>query len=244
MTDHSEACRDCGGTGFRVREVDGYTRAARCACRSATRSERLLAAARVPERYRHCELANYEIHDEGQRRALAKARYFVESFPAIETGILFSGKCGVGKTHLAVGILRALSASKGVPGLFVDFRDLLKEIRDTYNPSNPASANQVLAPVFGIDLLILDDLGAAKPTDWVRDTLAHVINRRYNEEKITVFTTNFPDRSTGSATDRGDLTLSDRIGATLRSRLDEMCRVIDVQGPDYRHTFRQAAYRW
>ena len=244
MTADSEYCEHCGGTGFRVRLVDGYARAAPCPCRRGRRSARLLDAARIPERYRHCELANYEVHEDGQRYALDKARYFAESFPAIETGILFTGKCGVGKTHLAVGILQALIIDKGVPGLFIDFRDLLKEIQDTYNPVNALSASRVLEPVFRVDVLVLDDLGAAKPTDWVRDTLAHIINKRYNDEKTTLFTTKFSDRAPDEERAGRDLTLSGRIGVTLRSRLDEMCRDIEVRGPDYRRTFRQAAHRW
>ena len=244
MTAEPEYCEHCGGTGFRVRHVDGYDRAGPCVCRHRRRGPRLLRAARIPERYRHCELENYETHDEGQLRALEKSRYFVESFPTIETGILFMGPCGVGKTHIAVGILRALILNKGVPGLFVDFRDLLKEIQETYNRVNVLSASQILQPIFGVEVLVLDDLGASKPTDWVRDTLAHIINKRYNDEKTTLFTTNFGDQPEDGDSAARDLTLSARIGTTLRSRLDEMSRVIEVPGPDYRRTFRQAAYRW
>ena len=71
-----------------------------------------------------------------------------------------------------------------------------------------------------------------------------IINKRYNDDKITLFTTNFSDHAAAGDRAARDLTLSGRIGATLRSRLDEMCRVIEVPGPDYRHKVRQANYSW
>jgi DNA replication protein DnaC len=91
----------------------------------------------------------------------------------------------------------------------------------------------VLAPVLNADVLVLDELGASKPTDWVRDTMAHVINTRYNEKKFTIFTTNYLDERPN---DREE-TLEDRIGVRVRSRLYEMCKTIMMDGKDYRKTF-------
>jgi DNA replication protein DnaC len=80
---------------------------------------------------------------------------------------------------------------------------------------------------------VLDELGAAKPTDWVLDTMMHVINTRYNDKKLTVFTTNYPDER---VSDREE-TLEDRIGVRLRSRLYEMCRTVVIEGKDFRRNF-------
>lgn len=247
MPSHAGDCDICGGTGFRVRRVGDYDRATPCSCRARARGDRQLASARIPRRYEHCELVNYEIHNESQAEARRRARDFAEAYPpAHRSGILFSGPCGVGKTHLAVGVLRELIQDKGIPALFVDFRELLKEIQQTYRPENPLSADQVLRPIFSAEVLLLDDLGASKMTDWVRDTLGHVINRRYNEEKITLFTTNFPDRDPDGIEDDvlGPETLSQRIGVPLRSRLDEMCQTVEINGPDYRRVFLRAGDRW
>jgi len=83
------------------------------------------------------------------------------------------------------------------------------------------------------DVLVLDEIGTSKPTDWVRDTMAHIINTRYNDEKLTIFTTNYVDeRST-----EGGETLEDRIGVRLRSRLFEMSKTVIINGEDYRRTF-------
>jgi DNA replication protein DnaC len=82
---------------------------------------------------------------------------------------------------------------------------------------------------------VLDEIGASKPTDWVRDTMAHVINTRYNDKKLTIFTTNYLDERKSEKEE----TLEDRIGVRLRSRLFEMCKTIKIEGHDYRKTFDQ-----
>ena len=110
-------------------------------------------------------------------------------YPAIDQGLILMGTVGVGKTHLAVSILKGLT-ERGFNCLFYEFGTLLKEIQDSYNPATKTSELGVLAPVLNAEILVLDELGASKPTDWVRDTMAHIINSRYNDQKLTIFTTN------------------------------------------------------
>lgn len=153
-------------------------------------------------------------------------------YPAVDQGLLLMGTVGVGKTHLAVSILKGLT-ERGFSCLFYEFGSLLKEIQDSYNTNTKTSELAVLSPVFNADILVLDELGASKPTDWVRDTMAHIINTRYNDQKLTIFTTNYLDQR---RTDREEL-LEDRIGIRLRSRLFEMCRTVEITGPDHRRTF-------
>jgi DNA replication protein DnaC len=92
---------------------------------------------------------------------------------------------------------------------------------------------RVLTPVIETEVLVLDELGASKLTDWVRDTMMHVINARYNDRKLTIFTTNYLD---GRRTERDEI-LEDRIGVRLRSRLFEMCQTVQIEGEDYRRRF-------
>jgi DNA replication protein DnaC len=139
------------------------------------------------------------------------------------------GPAGVGKTHLAVSIIKDL-IGKGFGGLFCEFGSLLKEIQDSYNPISKSSELKVLAPVFQADVLVLDELGATVPTDWVRDTMYQIINKRYNDEKLTIFTTNYLDIPRSEKVQM----LEDRIGTRLRSRLYEMCTKIVIEGEDYR----------
>jgi DNA replication protein DnaC len=225
-------CPDCGGTGW---ELIGGNGVKPCRCKGAARTETLLSAARIPKRFEHCSLDNFEPVCISVGRAQMNTRRFVEEYPLVDVGLLFLGRCGVGKTHLAVSALKEL-IRKGIPGMFYDFRDLLKEIQDSYNPRTSTSELSILAPVFDADVLVLDELGASKPTAWVQETITHIINKRYNDKKVTIFTSNYLDMPIGSAYDES---LSDRVGVRLRSRLHEMCRLVPMEGDDYREMLRQ-----
>jgi DNA replication protein DnaC len=154
---------------------------------------------------------------------------------------------GVGKTHLAVGIIKALILDKGVHCLFYDYRELLKQIQNSYNSSVQVTELDVLRPVFESEVLVLDELGAVKPTEWVWDTVSLILNTRYNDNRTTIITTNFDDRAaagvSGPRAATRDETLGDRIGERMRSRLHEMCRKVEMQGDDFRQKFRSASFR-
>ena len=223
----------------------------RCDCKLQDRAQRLLQQARIPARYEHCELSNFNTEFDGAHRVLSSARLaagrFVEEYPVDKTGLLFIGTVGVGKTHLAVGIIRQLIADKGVPCLFYDYRELLKEIQNSYNPTVSTTEMGILRPVFEAEVLVLDELGAVKPTEWVWDTVSLVLNTRYNEKRTTIITTNFSDQPAAAvAGPRGasrEETLGDRIGERMRSRLHEMCRKVEMQGDDFRQRVRSASFR-
>jgi DNA replication protein DnaC len=223
-------CPVCGGFGV-VETPQG--RVVACRCRSVDLSEARLRAAQIPERYRNCTLENYIVHRDAppsQRVAKMKAVRFVEEWKSVRYGLLFIGTVGVGKTHLATAILRRLIEECGVKGVFCDFSDLLERIKATFSPANPASADDVLAPYREAELLVLDELGAQRPTDWVRDVLYGLINTRYNRQRITIVTSNFGDLPARA----GEETLEGRVGVLVRSRLHEMCVPVLIEGDDYR----------
>jgi DNA replication protein DnaC len=249
----AEVCPICSGTGWKQASPDiaaQHTdrRVTRCDCRLQARAQSLLDAARIPKRYEHCELSNFEF--DGAHRGLASARLaacrFVEDYPIDNTGLLIIGSIGVGKTHLAAGIVKELIRSKGISCLFYDYRELLKQIQNSYNDSVKATELEVLRPVFETEVLLLDELGAVKPTDWVWDTVSLILNTRYNDKRTTIITTNFDDKPAGFvAGPRGaarDETLGDRIGERMRSRLHEMCRIVKMDGEDFRQTVRNANF--
>ncbi len=183
---------------------------------------------------------SYMPNDPSQKKAKSDVVRFLEQYPLIDVGLLFMGSCGVGKTHLAVALLRHVIVERGDSGLFYDFRDLLREIQGSYNSVSQTSELDILRPVLDANLLVLDELGANKPTDWVRDTIAHIINCRYNDKKLTIFTSNYLDAPART----GEESLTDRIGARLRSRLYEMCKVVKIEGKDFRKEIKQAGYRF
>ena len=249
----SEVCSICGGSGLRVVQENGRQFAQDCVCRIERRAERMLRRAHIPKRYEHCALENYETNFPTSNRTLGaahlRARKFVEGYPleTAGTGLLLTGSIGVGKTHLAVGILQALVAERGAIGLFYDYRDLLKQIQNSYNAQVRETELEILAPVFQAEVLVLDELGASKPTDWVWDTVAHILNTRYNDRRTTIITTNYANAGplgteSGARASMREETLGDRIGERMRSRLQEMCVVVEMQGEDFRQKVKRASF--
>ncbi len=242
MTTDTEICPLCNGTGWQIRQHEHEREVVRCQCRVRDRGDRLLAAAHIPVRYQHCELDNFQVPAKGTLNdALSWALLFVEKYPIETRGMLFVGPVGVGKTHLAVGIIKELIASKGISCRFCDYRELLKSIQNSYNPSVQATEMGILRPIFDTEVLVLDELGAARSTEWVFDTVNYILNSRYNENKTTIITTNYADApEQGKLADddpvraaRGE-TLGDRIGLRMWSRLHEMCKKVEMEGTDYR----------
>jgi DNA replication protein DnaC len=254
-------CPVCGDTGWKEVGEASQRQVARCDCALSGRIERLIAQARIPVRYVHCEFSEFDTDFPGADGSLQHAKLiterFVEGYP-IENdgrGLLIVGSVGVGKTHLAVAVLKEL-LRKGVPGLFCDYRDLLKQVQNSYNPSVQTTEMQLLRPIFETEVVLLDELGAVKPTEWVWDTVSHVLNTRYNDKRTTLITTNFPDLPPATAkpddepVDRfkarkaaREETLGDRITERMRSRLHEMCKKIEITGQDFRQNVKSASFR-
>lgn len=249
-----EVCPICEGSGLRiVQREDGAQFAQDCTCRIERRAARMLGRAHIPRRYEHCTLENYDTNLPFSHRthsaAHLRARKFVEGYPleTAGTGLLLTGSIGVGKTHLAVGILQALVSERGATGLFYDYRDLLKQVQHSYNRQVSATELEILAPVFEAEVLVLDELGASKPTDWVWDTVAHILNTRYNDRRTTIITTNYANLpplggDPGTRASMREETLGDRIGERMRSRLQEMCVVVEMHGEDFRQKVKRASF--
>ena len=225
-------CPFCDDTGWKRIEVDGVRRVVRCECWREALAARLMTEARIPRRYEHCDLDNFVSYaNERLVSAVARARRFVEAFPVVDRGLFFVGPPGIGKSHLAVAVLKQVITGKGARGLFYDVRELLKLIRSTYNPVNRTTEIEVLRPVMTAELLVLDDLGAEKPSEWVDETLNLIVNTRYNERRLTIFTSNYEEKE--DRTDPDSLLV--RVGNRMHSRLYEMCEFLEFDGADFRH---------
>lgn len=238
------SCPTCHDTHWKSVDVDGVERVVRCDCWRQDLVGRLLSEARIPPRFVRASLATFEHDMDTQRAAWRKATAFVEAFPVVDRGLLLHGPHGVGKTHLAVGIIRACIEQKGARAYFFETRELLRLVRDTYNRSVDETEMGVLQPLLDADLLVLDDLGAERTSEWVQETLGLVVNTRYNARRATIFTSNLVD-----VTDASDpRSYVFQLGARTRSRLLEMCDWVEIQGADVRevgpHASADAIQRW
>lgn len=265
-TDPAEGCRICGGTGWKTAGslANGSIndrRVTRCDCQFQAQGQSLLTTAHIPRRYQHCELSNYSTDFPGAHPSLARAHLMASKFvdeydPREGTGLLFIGSIGTGKTHLAVGIIKDLIRTRGVTCLFYDYRELLKEIQNSYNSAVQTTELAILRPVFDADVVVIDEIGGQVSSEWVWDTVSLIINTRYNDQKAVILTTNFEDLPSAKAIPIDEpidqfrakqaarkYTLGDRIGDRMLSRLHEMCRIISLEGPDCRHKFRSANFR-
>ena len=235
-------CAECGGIGL-LREQTGTGFVSRpCGCQAAAGALARLRRAAIPREYERATLSNFE-QQPHTARAWATAVKFVEEFiPGNRdiVGLLLTGNTGTGKTHLAVGMLRRLIEDKGIDGRFVETRELLDRLRNSYHDNAQETQEQILRPLWAADLVVMDDLGATRPTDWAFETLELVIGGFYNRQVTTIVTTNLPNLPAGGAQGNGyeraarPETLGDRIGARMWSRLQAMCAGIEIKGTDWR----------
>ncbi len=250
-------CANCNGTGWRIVERHEVSGAERCTCLSGTRVERLEQNANIPPLYENASFDNFVLPRDNQMahrelmEVLIAVKGFAREFPAgKKDGLLLVGEPGTGKTHLAAATLRLLLA-RGHEGLFFDYQNLLDRIRAGFSSGSGIIDKEAYRIALDTEVLLLDDLGAHRVTEWVEDTVTAIITHRCNHRKATIVTTNLRDQDSGETGQRrtasGEkidykITLTDRIGERARSRLFEMCRVVKMPLiEDYR--LRKIAHR-
>jgi DNA replication protein DnaC len=213
-----------------------------CECQAGESITRHLKQAGIPNGYENASFENFQITDDN-RPLFNLARRFAEDFLPGKgrRGLLMTGSVGNGKTHLAVSALRLLVSSRGARARFLDMRSLYDRLRASYDESVSETQAQILRDAVTVDLVVLDDLGAVRLTDWVAEVTELLIGELYNRSSAVIVTTNFPNRRAGEgdpfeimkATARPQ-TLGDRIGARMWSRLQQMCVSIEANGQDWR----------
>lgn len=235
------SCPKCGGTGFMIVQGANLSGAKPCDCRFEGRSSRMEEKSQIPPLYRNASFDNFSVpgpENPIARRDLTNSllavKNYVREFPnESRPGLLLIGEPGTGKTHLAVAALRKI-IEKGFECLFSDYQALLDRIRSGYDPSSNSSNKEAYRSALDTEVLLLDDLGAHRVTDWVEDTITSIVTHRCNNRKALIATTNLPDGDAGSSLiEKSSLgkpeyrvTLSERVGSRARSRLFEMCTVI------------------
>ncbi len=241
-------CPECQGTGWKSVDNGGVVR---CGCIGDVGLDERIRKLGLPRKFASAGFDNFRAGTPRENSieynlltgAMSTAKKFTEEYPfGLKRGLLFQGAPGVGKTHLAVASLKRL-AERGFDCIFFDYQTLLQKIREGYDPAAGAGSRETYRAALETEVLLLDDLGAHRVTDWVLDTVTTIINHRYNEEKAFIVTTNLPVVEMGRNAVLNDEigrrlrvndSLADRIGARAVSRLCEVCREVRMATQDYR----------
>lgn len=234
-----DKCLRCSGTGWIFKSVDEVEVVVRCSCDEETRAERFAVRSGIPPLYANASTENFSLPKDnpiahrGLASVMLTVRTFAREFPVVDKqGLMFTGETGVGKTHLAVAVLNSL-IQRGFEGVFFDYQTLLDRIRSGYDRSSGTMDKEAYRLALDCEILLLDDLGAHRVTDWVEDTVASIITHRCNHRKPVIVTTNLP--APGKETNKAKDSLSDRIGVRAWSRLNEMCKLVEMPAvEDYR----------
>lgn len=232
-------CRRCGGMQWLRVIENGEKRVAPCpACSMGERFGAAWERAGVPRAYQDMSFSSYKPLVHGQSDALARCRGWADEYdPVSNPGrkLLLHGPSGAGKTHLCVGVIRYVCERfPSVVCRYVDEIELVRACRATIASGSDSSVEDVMRPVMDAGVLLLDDLGGSKPSEWLSETVWQVLDWRHKRGLATLITTNY---SVGPV--QGE-TLVGRIGARLHSRLIGDCELIAVSGPDGRRTGKRA----
>ncbi|WP_461829533.1 ATP-binding protein [Aquifex sp.] len=222
-------CEKCKDTGF-IKTEEGKVKL--CECRFRERDVNKLL--RIPRRFWNASFDNYVADTPSQATALMKAKRFAYTFdPEEGKGLTFIGSPGVGKTHLAVAILKAIYDKKRIRGIFFDTKDLIYRIKILMDERKDL---KLINYIVNHPLLVLDDLGSERLSEWQRELISYIITQRYNNMKSTIITTNY--KLEGEGNGKLGYDLSSRLGDNVISKIFEMTEVITISGSDRRKLVR------
>ena len=238
-------CRECDGEGRTFCQDDkGMAFLADCSfCFPLRKRLRLLNDSGIPGKFSNSTLEIYQPIGLQNKKACSRAKDFLEDFHTTpkqpHRGLLFMGGPGLGKTHLVVSILKQLILEEEVDGKFVDFFQLLSDIRHGY--SHDQSEMSLIEPYLKSRVLVIDELAKGRNNEWEQTILDQFISSRYNAaDKVTLFTTNYSDQGSASTDTNGRTitfqkqSLEEKVGDRIFSRLSQMCDFIKMEGEDYR----------
>jgi DNA replication protein DnaC len=228
-----EECKKCNGLKWIVDRRTG--KAIPCECQKVSKKEDFY----LPPRFSKSCFENFQTYKQAQLlQAKKTAEDFAKKFPAVDFGIIFIGPNGVGKTHLACAILNKIYKEKGIKGLFLDYSNLNFQLKDTFYGDEEESVNSLIEEFIEAPLLVIDDLGSIKPSNWFLDIVYEIINQRYLKNKFMILTSAYQ-----ISEDTGKENLYSRIGDALVSRILEVCKIVEIQAKDHRKEVFQAGHK-
>jgi len=242
-------CSRCGGSGYVLIPSGTSAIAQSCACRHLDQRIRLFNESSLPATVARASFENFKTFDPDQIAAKSAAEEFAKRFRAERDtrGLLFYGTPGSGKTHLLGAVVKHLTLEKGIGCRYVEFMLLLSDIRAGF-ASNRGHLD-ILRPLVQVPVLVIDELGKERGTEWERSMLDELISRRYNAGLTTLFATNYflearkiaddprrpvDTRSGQFQREAESMTLLQRVGDRILSRLNEMCTLCRLEARDFR----------
>lgn len=238
-------CKICGGRRFLMKEEDGYEVAVRCSCAHIDHRVRVYNETGIPARFASKSLSEYEAKRFNGRLKMKLLDYQRKFRLKESQGLVLAGAPGTGKTHLMTAVLHYLTLERGIACRFIDFFELTTQIRSTYSDNDGSKTeSSIIDPLVNVPVLAIDELGKGQGTTWELSIVDQLISRRYNSGRLVLATTNYLPEASQVATkpvpgraNKGEklgMSLEDRVGSRIFSRLSEVCDVAVLDGSDYR----------
>ncbi len=197
----------------------------------ANKVDKIIKNSKMSNRNLNYKFENFEVNSNNKKVYQSLKEYSEKLANSVERkGLILVGNNGVGKTHLACSIANEL-IKNGIPIIYGTLINLLAELKNSYDIDNNISEMEIIKLYKKVDLLIIDDLGKEKPSEWGLEKLFTIINSRYENNLPVIITTNYDQNS---LINRLSINGEIETAKSIISRLYEMCYLVKIEDRDHR----------
>ena len=197
----------------------------------ANKVDKIIKNSKMSKRNLNYKFDNFEVNSNNKKVYQSLKNYSEKLVNEVERkGLILVGNNGVGKTHLACSIANEL-IKNGIPIIYGTLINLLAELKNSYDVDNNISEMKIIKLYEKVDLLIIDDLGKEKPSEWGLEKLFTIINSRYENNLPVIITTNYDQNS---LINRLSINGEIETAKSIISRLYEMCYLVKIEDRDHR----------